>query len=405
MPVESPFHARTAPLCHSYRWKEWAGRLAVCSYGTVVDPEYLALRHASGLLDVSPLFKYEVSGPDAAALLSWVWTRDVARLEPGMVAYGCWCDERGKVVDDGTVACLEADRYRMTAAEPNLRWLLQQARGFDVAVSDESERIAALALQGPTSRRVLLELCGEEPATLDFFRGTRARVGSLDFDVTRTGYTGDLGFELWVEATRALELWDAVIDAGGDHGLMPVGLDALDITRIEAGFLLAGVDYIGARSALVPFQTSSPFELGLGWAVHLERGPFVGRDALLREQRAGSPEALVGLVADWEAIEELHARHGLPPDLPTHAWREALPVFAGGRQVGRATSGTWSATLKQSLALATVEAKHSALGTLLEIELTVAYERHTVPATVVARPFLDPPRKKARARPPEEQAD
>ncbi|MDP7572936.1 MAG: amidohydrolase family protein, partial [Myxococcota bacterium] len=150
----------------------------------------VALRHASGLLDVSPLFKYEVSGPDAAALLSWVWTRDVARLEPGMVAYGCWCDERGKVVDDGTVACLEADRYRMTAAEPNLRWLMQQARGFDVAVSDESERIAALALQGPTSRRVLRELCGEEPANLDFFRGTRARVGNLDFDVTRTGYTG-----------------------------------------------------------------------------------------------------------------------------------------------------------------------------------------------------------------------
>ncbi|MDP6540986.1 MAG: aminomethyl transferase family protein, partial [Planctomycetota bacterium] len=219
MPVESPFHPRTAPLCESYRWKEWAGRHAVCSFGTTVDPEYLALRHACGLIDVSPLFKYEVKGPDAAALLSWIWTRDVTRLAVGAVAYGCWCDEDGKVIDDGTVARLGPERYRMTAAEPSLRWLSRQARGFDATLRDESESVAALALQGPTSRGVLRELCGSEAADLEFFRGTRARAGGLELDVTRTGYTGDLGFELWVDATDAVELWDAAVAAGADHGL------------------------------------------------------------------------------------------------------------------------------------------------------------------------------------------
>ncbi|MDP6539934.1 MAG: aminomethyltransferase family protein, partial [Planctomycetota bacterium] len=224
MPVESPLHSRTAPLCTSYRWKEWAGRYAVCSYQTSAESEYLALRHACGLLDVSPLFKYEIRGPDAAALLSWVWTRDVTRLAEGSVAYGCWCDERGKVVDDGTVCRLGPDRYRMTAAEPTFRWLARQARGFDAEVTDESASVAALALQGPSSRAVLTELCGEETAGLGFFRAAHARSGSLELEVTRTGYTGDLGYELWISADRAVELWDAVVAAGRDHGLVPAGL-------------------------------------------------------------------------------------------------------------------------------------------------------------------------------------
>jgi aminomethyltransferase len=325
-----------------------------------------------------------------------VWTRDVKKLAPGRVAYGSWCDEAGKVLDDGTVCCLEPERYRMTAADPAYAWLTQQARGFAVEIEDQSASLAALAVQGPTSRAVLDELCEGALGPLGFFHATRVEARGLAFDVTRTGYTGDLGYELWIAAERAPELWDVLVDAGAKHGLAPVGLDALDVTRVEAGFILGGVDYTGARAARIESQKSTPFELGLGWAVHLERDEFIGRAALEREAREGPRHALVGLVIDWEALESLYDRFGLPPHLPTAAWRSSVPVYEGAVQVGRATSGAWSPTLKKKLALATVLASKAEPGTRLDFEVTVEHERHTVPATVVARPFFDPPRKKGR---------
>lgn len=396
MPVESPLHSRTAPLCKSYRWKDWAGYCAVCSYDTVAEGEYYTLRHAAGLLDVSPLFKYEVRGRGAADFLAWVWARDVRKLAPGRVAYGAWCDEAGKVLDDGTVCCFERGAYRMTSADPAYAWLVEQARGFDVEIEDASASLAALAVQGPSSRAVVDAVCEGKLEPLGFFHAKRVEARGFAFDVTRTGYTGDLGYELWIEAERAPALWDALIELGEPHGLAPVGLDALDVTRVEAGFVLGGVDYVGARSARIERQKSTPYELGLGWAVHLEREAFIGRDALRREAREGPRQALVGLVIDWEALEALHDRFGLPPHLPTAAWRSSVPVYEGAVQVGRATSGAWSPTLKKALALATVEAAKSRVGARLDFEVTVEHERHTVPATVVERPFFDPPRKKAR---------
>jgi len=401
MPLPSPFHARTAPLCESYRWKDWAGYCAVCAYDTPADGEYFALRQASGLIDVTPLFKVAVTGADAAELLSWVWTRDVRKLAPGRVAYGPWCDERGQVLDDGTVTCWEPGRYRVTSAEPCYAWLAREARGWDVELAEETARVAALALQGPTARAVLRELLGDEAAQLGYFHAARfaldgpAGTNAIGVEVTRTGYTGDLGYELWVAAEHALALWDALLGAGRDHGLQPVGLDALDVARVEAGFILGGVDYTSARNALIPSQRSTPYELGLGWAVHPERGPFIGREALRREKARGPRRALVGLELDWQALEQLYASYGLPPHLSTAAWRTPVPVYAGGAQVGRATSGAWSPTLKKNLALATVGAAQAALGTRLAIEVTVEHERRTVPATVVRRPFFDPPRKRA----------
>jgi aminomethyltransferase len=394
MPVPTPFHARTAPLCASYRWKDWAGYCAVCSYETAIEPEYLALRHAAGLLDISPLYKYDVAGPDAAALLSFAATRDLAQLAPGRVAYACWCDAGGKVIDDGIVARLDPERFRVTAASPLGWWLERCARGFDARVRDDSEAIAALALQGPLSRAVLQGAVDCDLAGLRYFGVAAARLDGATVEISRTGYTGDLGYEIWLPRSRALGAWDALVDAGADFGLRPVGLDALDVARLEAGYVLQDVDYFSAPRCPIESRKSSPFELGLGWCVQLDREPFVGRDALAAERARGSALALVGLEIDWPALERLYDAHRLPPHLPVRAWREAVPVFAGGRQVGQATSGTWSPTAKRNLALASVARRHAAPGSVLRIEHTVEYRRATLPARVVERPFLDLARKR-----------
>jgi aminomethyltransferase len=394
MPVPTPFHARTAPLCKSYRWKDWAGYCTVCSYETAIEPEYLALRHAAGLIDVSPLYKYDVAGRDAAALLSYVATRDLCGVAAGRVVYACWCDADGKVIDDGTIARLDAERFRVTAASPAGWWLQRCARGFDASVRDDSEAIAALALQGPMSGELLQRTTNLDVAGLRYFRVAAAQLGGVPVEITRTGYTGDLGYEIWVARERALAVWDALFAAGSDYGLRPVGLDALDIVRLEAGYILQDVDYFSAPRCAIDSRKSSPFEIGLGWCVQLEREPFVGQSALAAEKSRGSPWALVGLEIDWPALERLYDAHRLPPHLPVRAWRDAVPVFAGRRQVGQATSGTWSPTAKKNIALASVASRHAAAGTELHIEHTVEYRRATLPARVVARPFLDLARKR-----------
>jgi aminomethyltransferase len=395
MPIPSPFHERTQALCTSYRWKEWAGYAAVSSYDTSHEREYFAFRETAGLLDVSPLHKYEVSGPDAAALLARAMVRDVSRLRVGRVGYTCWCDDDGKVLDDGTVARLDDDRFRVTAAEPAFAWLTAVARGFRVEIEDSSARLAALALQGPRSRAVLRAASDADLDALRFFGVAPARFDGCAGWITRTGYTGDLGYELWVERDDALRLWDVVVDAGRAHGLEPAGLDALDVTRIEAGFVLSGVDYFSAHKVVRDARKSTPEELGFGWMVDLERGSFVGRDAIARERRRGPAWHRVGLEVPWHALEALYAEYQLPPALPARASREGLPVHsADGVQVGQATSSTWSPILKRHLALATVEDGYEWHGCELELEHTVEYERRRVPARVVATPFFDPERKR-----------
>ena len=394
MPIPSPFHERTAKLCTSLRWKDWAGYAAVCSYDTTHDREYFAFRETAGLLDVSPLHKYEVHGRDAAALLSRTMVRDVARLPVGRVAYSCWCDDAGKVIDDGTVARLDEDRFRVTAAEPALHWLQAVGRGFRATIEDSSARLAALALQGPSSREVLRAASDADLDALKFFRVARARIGELEVWISRTGYTGDLGYEIWVESAGALALWDALVAAGRPHGLEPAGLDALDVARIEAGFVLLGVDYHSAPRVVLESRKSTPDELGLGRLVELERGPFVGRDAILAERDRGAAWRMVGLEVSWQALERLYEAYGLPPSLPATARRDGLPVYAGERQVGKVTSHTWSPLLKKYVALASLESAHAGLGTVLEMEHTIEYERRRVPATVVKTPFFDPERKR-----------
>lgn len=396
MPVETPFHPRTSRLCTSLFWKDWAGYHAVRSYDTSPEREYFAIRHAAGLIDVTPLYKYEVRGPAAAALLAEVMVKDAGKLAVGRVAYLCWCDDDGKVLDDGTVSRLDEDRFRVTAAEPAGAWLARHARGRDVTVEDTSERLGALALQGPNSRAILSQVSDADVAALRYFRVVPARIDGIQVELSRTGYTGDLGYEVWVSRDDALRVWDAIMAAGRPYRIEPAGLDALDITRVEAGFVMNGVDYFSAQRCLIASRKSTPFEIGLGWTVKLDREPFIGQRALTAERERGSEWGFVGLEIDWDEFERLHQRIGLPPQLPPGAWRNAVPVYSTrGGQIGQATSGAWSPILKRNLALATVEAAFASVGTRVLIEATVDYRRHRVSAIVAKTPFFDPERKRS----------
>src|SRR5688500_9732021 len=265
----TPFHPRTAPLCVSHSWRRWAGYVVASVYELSHEREYHAIRSSAALFDISPLYKYAVTGRDATRLLDRVATRNVARAAVGQVLYTCFCDHQGKVLDDGTIAKLGEAEFRMTSADPNLRWLEDNARGLEVRVEDVSERIAALALQGPSSRAVLQSLASADLASLRYFRFVESKLGGADVTISRTGYTGALGYEIWLDAQDALRVWDALIEAGMPYGIVPAGMLALDVARIEAGLMLLDVDYVPARKALIARQTSSPYELDLSWTVDL----------------------------------------------------------------------------------------------------------------------------------------
>jgi aminomethyltransferase len=392
MPVGTPFHQRTLALCESLNYREWSGYYTVSAYETHHEHEYNAIRNAAALIDISPLFKYVITGPDAARLVDRVIPRDVSKMAAGQVVYTPWCDEHGKTIDDGTVTRLDEQRFRWTAADPTLRWLYQNAAGLTVSIVDVSERTAALALQGPTSAGVL-RACGVDIDGLGYFRAASDRIAGIDVDISRTGYTGDLGYEIWMPADRAVDVWDALMRAGQPFGIKPAGMLALDVARVEAGLLLVDVDFIGCRKATTQAQQYTPFEMGLARLVRTDKGPFVGRNALTEEASRGPARMIVGLEINWEDVERLHERAGLVPVAPAAASRVAVPVMRGGRQVGRATTTAWSPVLKRLIALATIESPYFLPGTTLEFEITVDAHRHLAGATVVPTPFFKPERK------------
>ncbi len=398
MSVGTAFHRRTARLNRKMQWREWSGYYASSVYADAHDIEYNAVREAAALIDVSPLYKYRVSGPDAPRLVDRVITRDATRLKVGQVFYTPWCDEHGKVIDDGTVHRLGETEYRWTAADPQYRWLTMNARGLNVHIEDESEALAAVALQGPFSRAVLEAATGESFADLRYFRRRPAKLAGVSVDVSRTGYTGDLGYEVWIPARRAVKAWDALMAAGAAYGIRPAGMLALDVVRLEAGLILLEVDYTSARHALNPEQNYSPAEIGLGRLVDLDKADFVGKLALRREAAKGGPaRRLVGLTLDWYGIEGLYSARDLPPAISPSVDRSPVPVFAprGGTQIGKVTSLGWSPILKQAIGLASLPASHEAVGTKLQVEWTVEGRRGRVDATVVRLPFLDLGRKRA----------
>jgi aminomethyltransferase len=397
MPIGTAVHDRTFALAESLNYREWSGYYAVSAYEAHHEHEYNAIRNAAALIDVSPLFKYILRGRDAQKLVDRVITRDATKLAIGQVYYTPWCDEHGKVIDDGTVTRLGETEFRWTAADPSLRWFTQNAIGLEVRIEDVSEQIAALALQGPTSGRLLHAVADAEIAGLKYFRMTRGTIAGVPVDISRTGYTGDLGYEIWMPWDRAIDVWDALMTGGRAFDIHPAGMLARDVERVEAGLLLIDVDFHSSKKALIEAQKYTPYEMGLGRLVQLDTRPFVGRGPLAEEHKRGPAQQIVGLDISWPAVEKLYDSIGLPPQVSSAASRTAVPVYRNGRQVGRATTTTWSPVLKKLIALATVSAPHFAEGTALEFEITVEAVRHRVPAIVVKTPFFSPARKTAPA--------
>jgi aminomethyltransferase len=395
LPIGTAFHERTFPLCQSLNYREWSGYYTVSVYEVHHEHEYNAIRNACAMIDISPLYKYLVTGKDATKLVNRVITRDINKVRVGQVIYCCWCDEEGKVIDDGTISRLEENVYRWTAADPSLRWFKQNGLNMDVQIEDISEKVAALALQGPTSGMLLKAAAEADIANLKYFRVTRGKINDVPVDISRTGYTGDLGYEIWAPWHEAVKVWDALMAKGKQFDIHAAGMLALDVARVEAGLLLIEVDYTSSKKALIPSQKYSPYELGFGKMVHLDKETFVGKHALQQDQKNGVPRQLVGLEVDWVEVEELHDKFGLTPAAPTQASRVSVPIYVGDKHVGKATTTTFSPLLKKLIALASVDAAYSKPGTKLQMELTIEARRLKTTATVVKLPFYNPPRKTA----------
>ena len=396
MPIGTAVHERTFPLCESLNYREWSGYYAVSAYEAHHDHEYNAIRNAAAMIDISPLFKYRLSGKDATRLVDRIVTRDLRKVSVGSVIYTPWCDEHGKVIDDGTVSRLAENVYRWTAADPSLRWFHQNAAGLDVKIEDISDDVAALALQGPTSGRLLKAIAEADIENLKYFKVTSGKIAGVPVDISRTGYTGDLGYEIWIPWKDAVKVWDELMTKGKAFDIHAAGMLALDVSRIEAGLLLIDVDFNGSKKALIASQKYTPLEMGLGRLVALDKGRFVGPGgAAPTRRRHGPAREIVGLELDWDAVEAIYEKLNLAPQIPAAASRVSVPVYREGEQVGKATSTTWSPTLKKMIALATVARGSNAIGTTLEMEVTVESVRHRVPASVVKMPFFNPPRKTA----------
>jgi aminomethyltransferase len=395
--VGTAFWPRQKELNTKESWGDWSGYFAAAVYADFHDIEYNAIREAAAVIDISPLYKYVVEGPDATRLLDRVMTRDVSKLQVDQVSYTPWCDEEGKVIDDGTLTRLSETSYRITAADPSYRWFVLNATNLDVDVKDVSESTAGLALQGRLTRGVIEAATGESWDDVRYFRRRRSSIAGVEVDVTRTGYTGDHGYELFMPADGALAVWDALFDVGEAYGIRAAGIRALDVSRVEAGLILIEVEYTSARHAISEEQTYSPFEIGLGRFVNFGKpADFNGRRALLAEQAAGGPaRRLVGLELEWAGIEGMFAKHGLAPMISPFVERDPVPVYRESKQVGRATSMVWSPTLKKMIAFGSIDAQFERLGTRLGVEYSVEGERGNVDAHVVKLPFLDLDRKRA----------
>jgi aminomethyltransferase len=395
VPVGTAFHERTFPLCQSLSYREWSGYYTVSVYEVHHEHEYNAIRNAAAIIDISPLYKYLITGKDATKLVNRVITRDITKVSVGQVIYCCWCDEQGKVIDDGTITRLEENKYRWTAADPSLRWFRQNGTNMDVQIEDISEKVAALALQGPTSAKLLKAAAQADIANLKYFRMTQGTINGVPVDISRTGYTGDLGYEIWVPWNDAVKVWDTLAEKGKAFDLHAAGMLALDVARVEAGLLLIEVDYSSAKKALISSQKYSPYELGFAKMVHLNKENFIGKAALVKDEKNGVARQFVGLEIDWTEVEERYEKFGLTPAAPSQASRVAVPLYVGDKQVGKATSTTWSPVLKKMIALGSVETSHSEIGTKLQLEITIEAIHQKVTAKVVKIPFFNPPRKTA----------
>lgn len=380
--LKTPFHARTEPLNKLWSWGNWGGYTTALTFEDLAM-EHSAIRNTATVYDLCPMIKYRIEGPDAAAYLNRLTLRDVGRLSVGGVHYTAWVNDAGHLLDDGTLFRLAPDRYRLCCQERHLNWLADSAFGFDVVIHEETEEIAALSLQGPTSAEIL-RLAGFDVGALKPFRMSEHAFGAGRLMISRTGFTGDLGYELWTTPDLALALWDRLFQAGALHGLRPIGSDALNIARLEAGFIITGFDFTPADVCVREDRLRSPVDMGLGWMIDWDKGHFSGKAALQRQREVGPKWAFVGLEIDGNISAE-----------------GAILYHACKHEVGVITGACWSPVLKKNIALAQIKASH-AQGADIWAEIyalrELHYEKLMMRARVVDRPFFNPDRR--RATPP-----
>ncbi|MEP7202052.1 MAG: aminomethyltransferase family protein [Ilumatobacteraceae bacterium] len=399
MVLTTPFHERLAPLNQTQLWSHWSGYLSAVKYQISDKFEYFAVRNSAGLIDTSPLYKYRIAGRDAGKFLGGVLARDIGVCRDGQAQYTLWCDDRGYVIEDGVVIKFAADDFILTSAEPNLAYF-QNLIGYDqVEITDVSTDYASLAVQGPRSREILAEL---DPAiaTLAFFHHGPAKIGNVPVHVSRTGYTGDLGYELWVGAEGAIEMWDTLIEACAGRGVLPVGQSALLMTRIEAGLVLIGVDFHSSRFAFNDHARSTPAELGFAWmfrdlATSTRR--FIGRASIERELADKTSRwKMVGLTIDWRDWDRHFGDAGLiPPKDETPVVYEMMLYDDETSRVGYTTSFMYSPMLQRHVAMARVLPHLAVPGSRVNLEITINHRYHTVAAVVARPPLFNPPRKTA----------
>jgi len=395
----TPFHERTSKLNETGLWEHWSNHLVATRYQMSEKFEYFAVRNSAGLFDTSPLYKYRIAGPDAERLLSGVLARDIRTCEPGHAQYTVWCDDRGFVVEDGVVLRLGRDEFLLTAAEPNLAWFEELVGRLDVDIQEVSDRWAILAVQGPKSRDLLAAL-SPAVAKLPYFGLVATKIGKVPVQISRTGYTGDLGYEIWVSADDALAVWDAVWAASRGRGVIPFGLTALYMARIEAGLVLLDTDFHSSRFAWTDADRTTPIELGLGWMfrdLEADDRAFIGRDAIRREIAGKTSRwKLSGLVLDWREYERIHDRAGLIPPKNHLPIQDEYYIYDDQlNQLGYATSQMYSPMLQRHIALARVPLNLSAPGSRLKLELAVSHRYEYFDAVVTRLPLFNPQRRTA----------
>jgi aminomethyltransferase len=379
MLLQTPFHARIAKACELNQWDEWKGYTTPHAY-TEVEQEYFAIRNSTGVFDLTPMMKYRITGPDAEAFLNRLLTRDIRKVKVGRVAYAVWCDDGGQVMDDGTVFHLGRNDYRLCAYSRMMDWMQWSAMGFDVTIVDETAAVAALAIQGPTSCAILKAMGFEGIESLKPFGIRTFAFDGVILMVSRTGFTGDLGYELWIEPDKAESLWDKLFAAGKNFGIKPIGGAALELARIEAGFLQAGTDFVPAEETVRMGRSRSPFELGLGWLVSFDKPIFNGRRALLEEKKNGSRYRFVYLDVEGNKPAE-------------HSF-----ILKGNKVVGTVTSAAWCPTAKSNIAFAQVEARYGKPGEKLIAEVyyqrELQWSRVLAKCTVIESTVFNPPRRR-----------
>ena len=377
--LETPFHERTYEACYNNDWYRWAGYKIAREYSNT-ELEYTAMRNTAGVLDITPMHKYDIKGTDAIKFVDKLVTRNVTEIKSGQVMYIIWCNEDGNVIDDGTVFCFNSNHLRIFCAERNLNWFSDTAIGFNVEVEDVSDTIAALAFQGPLSCKILNLLNVKDIENLKPFYFDNFDLNGCKVTISRTGFSGDLGYEIWCKNEDAINVWDSLFTFNRDYKVLPAGMNALDMVRVEAGFIQPNADFMSAEQALRPNRMRNPYELGMGWLVDLNKNYFTGKKNLINLKKQTLTKKLVGL--DIEG------------DKPAIG---SVLYDKNKKEIGIVTAGMWSPSLKSNIAFGYVDKDHMKIGSKVFAEIyhpeELEYKKIWAECSVVKKQFFNPPRR------------